>query len=164
VLLETERLLLRPLGAGDLDDFAALLADPDVTRFVSRLTRDEAAERIRADEAEWRQRGHGILVVSHRESGEFLGRAGIKRWPQFDECELGWVLRRAAWGHGYATEAARACAEWGFANLEVPYLTAMIHPRNARSIAVAERLGMDPRREDTLLGDPVVVYGLPRPV
>jgi RimJ/RimL family protein N-acetyltransferase len=163
VRLETERLLLRPIGPGDLDDFAALHAEPEVTRYIRPLDRDAAAERIRVDGLEWEERGHGILVVAQRRSGEFLGRAGIKYWPQFGETELGWALRRAAWGKGYATEAARAVAAWGFSNLDVPYLTAMIRPENDRSARVAGRLGMIPGREDVLLGDPVVVYMLRRP-
>lgn len=162
MLLETERLLLRPIGPGDLDDFAELHADPEVTRFIRPLDRDAAAERIRVDGLEWERRGHGIFTIRGREGERFLGRMGLKHWPQFDETELGWALRRDAWGHGYATEAARACAEWGLSALEVPYLTAMIDPENDRSLAVARRLGMEPLREDSLLGDPVIVHALRR--
>lgn len=160
MLLETERLLLRPLGCDDLDEFAALHTDPEVTRFIRPFDRSEAEERLRLDEREWRQRGHGLLAIVNRESGDFIGRAGLKYWPQFDETELGWVLRRDAWGRGYATEAARACLEWGFSEFELPYLTAMISPGNLRSIRVAERLGLTPLRDDELLGEPVVVYAL----
>jgi RimJ/RimL family protein N-acetyltransferase len=88
--------------------------------------------------------------------------AGMKYWPQFDETELGWVFRRDAWGHGYATEAARACRDWGFCSLSVPYLTAMIQAANDRSAAVARRLGLSPLRTDVLLGTKVVVYALSR--
>ena len=97
-----------------------------------------------------------------RKSSAFLGRCGLKHRPQFGETELGWVLRRDAWGHGYATEAARVRLEWGSAEFDVPHLTAMVNPDNFRSIRVAERLGMAPMRNDVLLGDPVVVYGLNR--
>ncbi len=83
-------------------------------------------------------------------------------WPRFDETELGWVLRRDAWGRGYATEAAGACFDWGFSALPVPYLTAMIDPSNAASIRVARRLNMAPLRNDRLLQSEVVVYGLSR--
>lgn len=133
-----------------------------MTRFIQALDRGEAEERLRRDEVEWRERGHGMLAVLEKESGEFLGRAGLKYWPQFDEIELGWALRRAVWDHGYATEAGRACVELGFAELDVPYLTAMINRANGRSIAVAERLGMSPVRDDELLGEPVVVYAVRR--
>ena len=72
------------------------------------------------------------------------------------------MLRRDAWGQGYATEAGRACIEWGFSEFDVPYLTAMVNARNVPSIRVAERLGLAPLRDDLLLGEPVVVYGLDR--
>lgn len=161
-MIETERLLLRPMEPGDLDAFVALHAEPEVTRFIRPLSRAAAEERLRKDEREWRERGHGMLAVLDAGEGAFLGRCGLKHWPQFDETELGWALTRSAWGQGYATEAARACTDWGFSTLDVPYLTAMINPENARSIKVAERVGLAPLREDELLGDPVVVYSLDR--
>jgi RimJ/RimL family protein N-acetyltransferase len=154
--------VLRRFSAEDLDDFAALHADPEVTRFVRPLSRDEAEERLRKDEREWQERGHGLLALCDKSSGAFLGRTGLKHWPQFDETEVGWILRRDAWGHGYATEAASACVDWGFSQLDVPYLTAMISDGNTQSIAVAGRLGFSPLREDELLGEPVVVYALRR--
>lgn len=160
--IETERLLLRPIAIEDLDEFVALHADPEVTRFIRPFDRAAAEERLHRDAREWQQRGHGLLAVLDRENGSFLGRAGLKYWPQFDETEAGWVLRREAWGQGYATEAAGACIEWGFSTFEVPYLTAMIGAGNVRSIRVAERLGFTPLRDDVLLDEPVVVYALQR--
>jgi RimJ/RimL family protein N-acetyltransferase len=161
-MIETERLLLRPLRLADIDEFTALHDDPEATRFIRRLERREAEERLRLVEREWQERGHGMFAVLDRASGHFLGRAGLKYWPQFEETEVGWVLRRDAWGQGYATEAARACRDWGFASLDVPYLTAMIHPENDASIRLARRLGMAPLRSDVLLGDAVVVFSLNR--
>jgi RimJ/RimL family protein N-acetyltransferase len=160
VRLETERLILRPIETADLDAFVALHADPEVTQFIRPLDRAGSAKRLRLAEREWRQHGYGLLAVLDRASGEFLGRTGLKHWPQFDETELGWALRRDAWGRGLATEAARACLQWAFAVLPVPYVTAMIEPANARSVRVAERLDMTPLRDDVLLGEPVVVYAL----
>ncbi len=147
---------------GDLDEFVALHADPAVTEFIGPLDRAGAEERLHRDRTEWSERGHGLLAVLDRRTGAFLGRCGLRHWPPFGETELGWALRRDAWDHGYATEAARATAEWGFSEFEMPYLTAMIHPDNVRSIRVAERLGLTPLRDDVLLGDPVVVYALDR--
>lgn len=160
--IETRRLLLRPMEADDLDEFAALHADSEVTRFVRSLDDDEVRARLERDAQEWRERGHGLLAILERKGGAFLGRCGLKHWPQFDETELGWILRRDAWGHGYATEAGRACLEWGLSELDLPYLTAMIAPDNVRSLRVAERLGFTPFRNDELLGDPVIVYALRR--
>ncbi|MFD5194104.1 GNAT family N-acetyltransferase, partial [Streptomyces sp. NPDC058357] len=65
--------------------------------------------------------------------------------------------------HGYATEAAQACLNWGFATLEEGYFTALMRPGNEPSVRVAERLGFSPRRQDTLNGSLVTVYALDRP-
>jgi RimJ/RimL family protein N-acetyltransferase len=156
--LATDRLLLRPLGLGDLDDVVSLLADPEVSRFVRRLDRRQAEARLRAVESEWAERGYGMFAAIDRGEGRFLGRAGLKRWPQFGETEVGWVLRRDAWGRGYATEAGRACIEWAFGSLGLRRLTSMVHPRNEASIRVARRLGMRPLRRDVLHGEPVIVF------
>lgn len=156
--LETGRLLLRPLGVADLEEVVALHADPEVARFVGSLNRHDARERLRANESEWSELGYGRLAILDRVTGRFLGRAGLKYWPQFEETEVGWTLRRDAWGQGYATEAARASIEWGFASFEFPYITAMIEPANARSLSVAARLGMSRLRDDVLLERDVTVF------
>jgi RimJ/RimL family protein N-acetyltransferase len=101
-------------------------------------------------------------VIIERATGRIVGRGGLRHLPQFDETELGWVLHPNVWGHGFATEAARAWARWGFENLDLPYITSMIDPDNERSIAVARRLGMTPLRPDILSGDPVTVYSITR--
>ena len=72
------------------------------------------------------------------------------------------MLRRDAWGRGYATEAAGACLDWGFATLSPRYFTAMIPPDNSASIRVAGRLGMTRMRADVLRDSPIVVYALSR--
>ena len=146
----------------DIDEFLGLHDDPDVTRFIRRLARSDGKERLRLSERDWLERGYGGFAVLDRGNGRFLGRTGLKYWSQFDETELGWALRKDAWGRGYATEAARACLDWAFASLPAPYLTAMIQPDNKPSIRVACRLGMSPLRADVLLDSPVVVYSLHR--
>jgi RimJ/RimL family protein N-acetyltransferase len=154
--IETERLELRRLTSGDVDEYLALHADPDVAHFLGEMDRDLAIRRLSADARTWEERGHGLFGVTHRDDGRFLGRVGLRYWPQFDETEVGWTLRREEWGHGFATEAARAVTTWGFAELPDPYLTSNIEPRNARSIAVAERLGMTRLRDDVLDGIPAI--------
>lgn len=161
-MIETERLLLRPLAREDLDALVTVFADPEVGRFMSPFGADQAVERLRQDREDWARQGYGLMTILDRVSGEVLGRSGLRYWPEFGETEVGWVLRRDAWGRGYATEAARACHEWGFAHFDFSYITAMIDPRNARSIAVAERLKMKPLRDDVLLGDAIDVWAITR--
>jgi len=162
IRLDTERLLLRPAGIGYVDGYVALSEDPEVTRFVTALDRRGAEERLAANEREWHERGHGMFALLDRRDGRFLGRAGLRYWPQFDETEIGWVLCRDAWGWGYASEAAGAILGWGFEVVPAPYFTAMIDPDNERSIRVARRLGLSPLRRDVLAGVPVVVYAVAR--
>jgi RimJ/RimL family protein N-acetyltransferase len=140
----------------DVDPYLELYTDPEVVRFLGAMDRQLATKRLEADARLWNDRGHGLFKVAHRNDGRFLGRVGLKYWPQFDETEVGWSLKRDEWGHGFATEGAVACADWGFRELPVPYLTACIQPHNARSIAVAERLGMARLRDDVLDGIPAV--------
>lgn len=162
-MIETERLTLRPLATSDADAFVELHADPEVNRFVGAYSRQQALERLAGIERQWAERGHGLCAVELRSSGELIGRSGLQYWPQFDEVELGWTLRAEHWGRGYATEAARACLDWGFATLEADYFTALIRPGNVPSVRVAERLGFAPRRRDELNGSPVTVHALDRP-
>lgn len=162
VRIQTDRLILRPLELGDLNEVLALHEQPAVVEFMGYLSRERAVERLTHCERQWRERGHDLLAVIERASGRFLGRTGLRHWPQFEETEVGWVLRREQWGRGYATEAARACLEWGFARLPVPYITAMIRPDNTRSLGVAWRLGMRPIRQDVLVGVPVIVHAAAR--
>lgn len=161
-LIETSRLLLRRITIEDLDELAAIHAEPQVERFLGPFDRARLIDWVEQNRTEWSELGYGRLAIVDRKSGRLLGRTGLKYWPQFDETEVGWVLRPDAWGRGLATEAARACIDWGFGKLDIPYLTAMIQPANARSIAVAARLGMSPLRQDVLMGEPVTVYSKSR--
>lgn len=156
--LETKRLRLRPVTADDVADLVALHEDPLVARFMGVRDRGWYEWRVEASAEEWVQRGHGLTAIVARGDGRFLGRTGFKYWPQFDETELGWVLRPEARGQGFATEAAGAVLRWGLERFEPPYFTAMIRPDNVASIAVAERLGMHPIRRDELQGDAVTIY------
>ena len=149
------------MAAGDLDDLVVLHADPDVAAFIPRpRNRAEAEARLAESEHDWRERGHGMLAVLARADGRFVGRTGVKHWPEWDETEVGWALLRSEWGHGYATEAAASVIAWAFASLRLPYLTAMIEPANVGSLAVARRLGFTRIRDDRLRGRPVTVYAL----
>lgn len=162
-MIETERLTLRPLAASDTEAFVELHADPEVNRFVGAYSPQQALDRLTGIERQWVERGHGLCAVELRSTGEFIGRSGLQYWQQFDEVEVGWTFRAEHWGHGYATEAARACLDWGFATLDADYFIALIRPGNVPSVKVAERLGFAPRRQEEVNGNPVTVYALDRP-
>jgi RimJ/RimL family protein N-acetyltransferase len=154
--LETDRLVLTPMTIDDMDAYVGLHSDPDVIAFLGEMDQALAIARLEKDGRQWETFGYGLFKLTARDDGRFLGRVGLRYWPQFDETEVGWTLRRREWGRGYATEAAVVLADWGFRTVPVPYLTACIEPRNERSIAVAERLGMTPLRHDVLNGIPAI--------
>jgi RimJ/RimL family protein N-acetyltransferase len=119
--IETPRLLLRMLRGSDLDAYAEMCADPEVMRYLGDgqpLSRSEAWRHLAMVLGHWRLRGYGFWAVEERSSGELVGRVGCWRpegWPGF---EVGWTLRRAYWGRGYATEAARASISDAFIELD----------------------------------------------
>ncbi|GIG62864.1 acetyltransferase [Longispora fulva] len=145
--LTTGRLLLRRWRDGDREPFAALNGDPEVMEHFpslqDRATSDGMVERI---EATFDEHGFGLWAVALRESGEFLGFTGLQ--PVTFEAsfspttEIGWRFARHAWGHGYATEAARAALAFGFDELGLGEIVAMTAWSNERSMAVMRRLGM----------------------
>lgn len=170
--LETERLILRQWRDEDLDPFAEMCADPEVMRWLGGvLTRDGAiAYMDRAHDA-FARLGMGRFAIARKSDGAFLGACGLMpsypNVPLPPYIDMGWRLHRAAWGHGYASEAAAAVMRDGFERLELPTITAITAAINLRSRAVMERLGMarDAERDfdspDHGLDDPMrptVVY------
>jgi RimJ/RimL family protein N-acetyltransferase len=158
VVLRTARLLMRRLTIEDAPDLASVYADPEVGRFVRPLDLQGTVEQLTRFTEEWDSRGHGPLAIIEAETGEFVGRSGLHYWPQYDEVEVGWVLRRDRWGRGYATEAGRASLEWAFEVLGLPLVTAIIATGNRASRAVAGRLGMTVLRDDVIYGQEVDVF------
>lgn len=145
--LRTERLLLRQWRPEDRRPFAVLNADPiTMEHFPSTLTRAESDALVDRIEAAFEQQGWGLWAVEARGVADFIGFVGLSE-PGFDAhfmpaIEVGWRLDRAHWGHGYATEAARAAVAAGFHELGLEEIVSFTVPANLRSRAVMERLGM----------------------
>ena len=162
--LETARLLLREFRDPDLDAYAAMCADPEVMRYLSPtgavLSREDAWRQMALFAGHWTLRGYGMWAVEEMESGRFVGRVGLHRPEGWPDLELGWSLCREAWGKGYATEAARAAAEYAFRELRRTHLIHLILPGNTRSIRVAERLGATPRGTAIVRGVEQLLYRL----
>jgi ribosomal-protein-alanine N-acetyltransferase len=145
--LRTERTLLRAWRDDDLVPFARLNADEEVMRwFPSPLSREQSdamASRIRARLA---ADGWGLWALEVPDVSPFCGFVGLSRVPfetNFTPAvEIGWRLDRLWWGHGYASEAARACLEYGFGPLGLTDIVSFTTTKNTRSRAVMERLGM----------------------
>lgn len=163
--LKTERLVLRMLREDDLDEYAAMAADPEVTRYLgdgSTLARADAWRQMAMILGHWRLRGYGMWAAEEISTGRLAGRIGFfnpEGWPGF---ELGWTLRREFWGRGYATEGARAALEYGFTEMNRERVISLIRPANAPSIRVAERLGEKLEGTVDLHGNEALVYAITR--
>lgn len=145
--LETERLILRGFRDEDREPFAALNADPEVMRFMSRpLDRARSDAFFERIALHWAADGFGIWALERRDDGAFLGFVGLAE-PVFaahftPALEVGWRLARFAWGHGYATEAGAAALRFGFEDLGRDEIVSYTAIANMRSRRVMERLGM----------------------
>jgi ribosomal-protein-alanine N-acetyltransferase len=147
--LHTERLVVREFTAGDVDALAAVFADPAVLWWEpAPYTRTQTQEWLDLTLGRYREDGCAEYAVVIASTGDLIGDCG----PAYREIdgqrlpELGWDLRRDAWGHGYATEAARGVLGHA-ADLGIRRLVSLITPENERSQGVARRLGMTVERQ-----------------
>ena len=179
-MIETERLILRRWRGADRAAYAAVMADPEVGYWLGgTMNSAECEAHIARLEDHFERLGYGRFAIERKADGAFLGLAGLvaahaayENTPVAGGVEIGWRLARGDWGSGYATEAARAALDDGFARLHLAEVLAFTTPANLRSRAVMDRLGLhrDEARDfdhPALAGDhPLsrhVVYAISRP-
>lgn len=152
-MIGTDRLILRGWRESDREPFAAMGRDAQVMAHLGPLiSRDQADAVVARMQALQAARGFCFWAVERRADGQFLGFCGLKTCPPgiphlADDIEIGWRLARAAWGQGYAREAAQASLAWGFATLKPPRIFAMTVEANVNSWGLMQRLGMTLRPE-----------------
>lgn len=147
-LFTTERLGLRHWVAGDEETFVRMNRDPDVMEFFPRMLEPaETLAMIGRIRAFFEANGFGLFAVDLLATGEFLGYTGFTR-PSFEShftpcIEIGWRLKKEAWGRGYATEAAAACLRYGFETLGLDTIFSFTALANSRSERVMQKIGME---------------------
>lgn len=172
IVLATDRLRLVPLDECHLDGLNALNSDPEVMRYISGRaeTRAETLDFIERVKHCWIEFGYSWWAFIDRSNGEIIGagclqhlRREATQWPD-PACplEIGWRLRRALWGRGLATEAARAIARFAFGNLQASELLAVCDPDNTASSNVMQRIGMRYRGLEQWHGGRLATYRLAR--
>ena len=152
IALETNRLFLKPLAFSELDDLFALRSDPDVMKYIGvTKTKEEVEDFIQCGLAVepgvsyYKKYGMDFFSVFEKKTGQFIGQAGLFHVRFNMTCpdiELAYRLHKAYWGHGYATELAKALIHYGFKNLSLPKIIATVHPDNVPSKRVVEKAGM----------------------
>jgi RimJ/RimL family protein N-acetyltransferase len=153
--LRTRRLVLRGLRADDLEPFAAMNADPEVTRYLGTgqtRTREQTWDAMARMLGQWGLRGYGVFALEDAATGRFVGRSGVLHSLDWPEPELAFGLDRPFWGQGLATESAVAIRDWVFSAFGLKLLASFVRPDNAASIGVLRKLGAVRTGTITLLG------------
>ena len=147
--LSTKRLALRPWEIGDAEAALSTFGDADVARWLTPAmdqVPDLAAMRLVLQQ--WVAEDSrmttpaGRWAIEDPQDGRLIGGATLLPLPPDDEFEIGWQLRPDAWGHGYATEAGLAMAEWAF-DQGIEQVIALVRPTNSRAAAMVRRIGME---------------------
>ena len=134
----------------DREPFAELNADPEVMEhFPAPMTREESDALVDRISAHIEEHGWGIWAAEVAETGEFIGFIGLNAPTFMPGVEVGWRLKKSAWGHGYASEGARAALAYAFETLGLDEVISFTSIPNVRSQRVMERIGMthDPERD-----------------
>ena len=162
----TARLVLRGLEERDFEAYAAMMADPVVTKYLGDgkpLSRADSWRQMATFLGHWSLRGFGVWAVENRESGAFMGRIGClypEGWPGF---EIGYSLDRPFWGQGFATEAVQASLTYARTVCRQDRVISIIRPANQPSIRVAERLGATLDGDVEFFGARSLIYAYPAP-
>ncbi len=151
VFLTTKRLILKTQEYSDLDNLAALRSDPDVMHYIGDgipHTKAEVQDFLNMAIAYQEKQGIGFCLVFEKESGAFVGQAGLFHIGYCDaqpEIEIAYRLCKKFWGKGYATELVKALIAWGFQHLSVNKLIAAVKLENIASQKVLIKAGLDYR-------------------
>lgn len=164
VWLETPRLILRDFKQEDLDQLAVILANEQVMQFspLGILSVTQVQAKIDGFIASYKDFGLGKWAVIVKESNTLIGYCGIavEQIDQVDEREIGFRLDPEFWGRGLATEAASATIQYGFEQLKFPYILGIVEGKNAASVRVLKKLGMQYQRETLFHGIKMDIYHL----
>jgi [ribosomal protein S5]-alanine N-acetyltransferase len=166
VIIETDRLLLRTFTIEDAPLVYNLNLDPEVIRYTLDPIRDiEHAREVLENTIlpQYALYNHGRWAVLTKPDKEFIGWCGLKARPERNEIDLGYRFIKAAWGKGYATEAAYACIKHGFEKLNLQRIVGRAMPGNAGSLKVLQKCRMTYIGEEVVDGHPAITYELVNP-
>jgi RimJ/RimL family protein N-acetyltransferase len=163
-VLATERLTLRAPRLGDFEAMAAFLASERSRMMDGPLDRLGAWRVLAASLGHWELRGYGMWAVEETATGAFVGQVGMFHPEGWIAQEVGWWVTAPCEGKGFAHEAALAARRYAYAIAGWREAFSVIHPENARSIRLAERLGARLDREQAIhTGATRLVYRHPAP-
>ena len=165
-MIITARLAIKPWSLDDAEEFFQLTQDAGfnlhpITRYTQKNI-DSAKVWIATESNSLENSGTGMLAVWEMTSGNLVGIAGLRVIGAEQRFEVTYRFKEAAWGQGYATEAARAVLQYGFETLGLSEIAASITPDNKASKKVAEKLGMKFSGTEVILGVNAEIFRLKR--
>ena len=143
--LRTRRLILRPFEEEDAGTLHQILGEEGILRYFPNPDPPplERVQRLIAGQLKhWEEHALGWWAVQPLENPKLIGWAGLQFLPETAEIEVAYLLSKARWGQGLATEAARASLRFGFERLRLETIVALVHPENKASQRVIEKLAM----------------------
>jgi RimJ/RimL family protein N-acetyltransferase len=164
-VLESERLRFRLFRDADFPIYEQWCARIEIMRYLGGKTFDriQAWRHFAYLRGHWEFLGYGYYAVEERATGTLIGRVGYTNQPGWPGFELGWTIIPEYQGRGYATEAAKFLLPYAFDVLDQSRVLSLIHPDNAPSRRVAEKLGQRIEGETEVLTMPVLIYAATRP-
>ena len=157
--IETDRLQLRLFTPDDLDEVARIFSDPLVLKYLATgnaATREESRKALLSIIRHWKRYGYGRWAVIHRATQKLIGYGGLRNFDGTPE--LVYLLARAYWNKGLATEIARACLEYGFMRRKFERIIALTRPDNLASRRVLEKVGLSYERAAHFFNVDCVIY------
>jgi len=143
MLIETERLILRPVQKTDFADLCILDSDPEVRRYFPEgaLVVEQIAKELERFMREWESLGFGMFVAIEKKNNQFIGRCGFAKL-ETGVVEFGYLLLKEYWGQGYATEASLALLDWGTKHVPTDHIVGFAPANHLASRRVLEKCGM----------------------
>ncbi len=145
VLLETDRLLIRPFKLSDIEPSYEMNLDAEVSKYTGDggvVSKAELERRITEDVfGDYEKYGYGRLAVELKGVDQFIGFTGLKYLPDLEVTDIGFRFKRKYWGKGIATESSRAIIEYGFNDLMLDKIVGLVLPENIKSVNVLKKLG-----------------------
>ncbi|MDV2686445.1 GNAT family N-acetyltransferase [Alkalihalophilus lindianensis] len=150
IRIETERLIIRPFTEDDIPALYTIFSDSETMHYYpAPFSYEKVEDWVKRNQLRYQEDGFGLWAVCLKGHNELIGDCGLVSQvvDGIREVEIGYHIHKTHWSKGYATEAAKACRDYGFHQLNINKLMSIIDPRNEPSIRVAEKIGFTKEKD-----------------
>ncbi|MFB4165746.1 GNAT family N-acetyltransferase [Alteribacillus sp. JSM 102045] len=161
IILETQRLYLKKFTEEDMTPLHDIFSDSETMKYYSApFSKQQTQNWIKRNQVRYQKDGYGLWAVCLKDSNECIGDCGLvkQNMDGGKEVEIGYHINKKYWSKGFASEAAKACKDYGFDLLNVNKLISIIDPKNIPSIKVAEKIGFTKEKEAFLFNKNHYIY------